>query len=150
MIEWGPTLVTQIFALSAILGTIVLIMRSSCRLFRKPPRCASSSRFGRLVRSCGTGALAISVYFLSVMAIFALWKLTSWTYQLGIVVGMQYLLFRMWRFSTQFHDRFLSSWSAIRRRTDISVELIASCLNRMRHLWQYHFAASHARDETRP
>jgi hypothetical protein len=95
MIEWGPTLLTQIFAWAAILGTIVLVMRTSGRLIRKPSQCASSSRFGRIIGSCSTGVLAISVYFLGFMAIFALWNLTSWTYQVGIVVGMQYPLLRV-------------------------------------------------------
>ena len=96
-IEWGPTLVTQVFALAAILGTIVVIMRSSRRLFRWPSQCRSSRRIGRLVRSCGTGVVATSIYFLGIMGTFEVWNFSSWTYQIGIAAGMQYPLFRTWR-----------------------------------------------------
>jgi hypothetical protein len=121
VIEWGPVLVTQIFAMAAILGTIVLLMKISGLLYRKPSQCASSSHLWRLLVSVGSGALACSVYFLGVMGAYALWNLTPWTYQLGIVAGMQYPLFLTLRFASKIKDSMIgllrtSGWR--RNRSD--------------------------------
>ena len=99
MIEWGPDLVTQVFALAAILGTLALLVRSSFRLYRKPSQCSSSSDPGRLAESVCSGAVAAVVYFLGVMATFALWRLNFWLLQTGVVIGAQYALSRLWQFS---------------------------------------------------
>ena len=65
MIEWGPDLVTQVFALAAILGTLALLIRSSRRLYRKPAQCFSSSYLVRLAESVCSGAVAAVVWSIS-------------------------------------------------------------------------------------
>jgi hypothetical protein len=100
MIEWGPKLVTQTFALAAIVGTLTLLVRISCRLFRKPSDGSASTYLGRLSESVCSVALASMIYFLGVMSAFGLWRLNFWTLQMGIVVGVQRPLFSIWRFLT--------------------------------------------------
>ena len=107
MIEWGPDLVTQVFALAAILGALALLIRSSRRLYRKPAQCFSSSYLVRLAESVCSGAVAAVVYFLGVMVDYEIWVLNFWTLQIGIVVGAQYPLFKVWGFSIH-HDVFLN------------------------------------------
>jgi len=106
LIEWLPILVTQIFALAAIVNTPVLWMRASRRLYQKPSQCSQRSRLGRLIGSCSSGVVAISTYYLGIMATYELWNLSSWTYQLGILAGAQYPLFRLWQYSLRCRDWF--------------------------------------------
>ena len=99
LIEWGPNFVTKIFALAGIAGTLALLVRNSCRLYRKPSQCSSSTGHGRLIQSACSGVGAAAVYFLGVMATFALWRLNFWLLQMGVLIGAQYALFRLFRFS---------------------------------------------------
>lgn len=98
IIEWGPNLVTQVYALAAIVGAPTFLLRISSRLFRKPSQGSSSKHFVRLATSIWSGVVTMTAYAVGVMAIFEIWKLNYWTLQMGIVAGAQYPLFRVWRF----------------------------------------------------
>lgn len=97
VIVWVPNLVTQVFALTAILWTLTFLVHSSSRLFRRPSRCSSLSHLGRLAKSVCSGVVAVAAYLIGVMAIFELWRLDFWTLQVGIVAGAQYPLWQVWR-----------------------------------------------------
>ena len=101
LFEWLPVCVSQLFALTAILGTVVLLLRTSSRLYRKPSQFPSSNGEGRIVRSLFSGGCAAFTYFVSVMLVFKLWTLNNLTLQLGITIGVQLPLFRVCVFSSR-------------------------------------------------